>query len=339
MKRMLIATSFCLLSFGLANTACAAKVADTVNTATITKFVVQAATTDPMANFLNYRVIGSCEWLVCYGPFCSVDTTLKVNQFLPDAVVSVFNEEGSNPWVYANKLVDPVMKKIGDKVFETMDGVAPSATDDSIGSTNNMMEKFKEVDVIGDPALAAMFSHSGHAFIRTHATEYEPYYSSLADAYLWRSPQLDDLLHPEDLLPGVRTEGSLLDEWGNIMPRVGYINQLGDYKAAAVIALRGADIATNPAQTHIYNSLPSGSCGYDCIMWPSHENDFMNVKYQEIYPVPTVIAKPNFGADDMLQATTYNQDQYSLGRGNYVFVMWRHYRGCIQHSGTFLWST
>jgi integrating conjugative element protein (TIGR03756 family) len=175
-------------------------------------------------------------------------------------------------------------------------------------------------------------------FIPSEAIPLMPYYSSLADAKLWRDPQLEDALFAPLLKPGFRIEGTLLDNWGNILPRIGFINQLGDYKAAAVLALRAADIATLPLQPHVYWPLPSFSCGIECYVWPSHEDDFLDVKYQEVYPIVSTTAKPTWGSVDPPLSPPIGQAQYQVGGGDYVWVMWRRYRGCIQDNGAFMGS-
>lgn len=323
-----------VLSVGI----CLNSVAAPINTITITKDVITAALKDPWHNYLNYRIEGFCSWLHfgMFGPY--VTTTLKVTEFLPDAVVSVYTHNGSNPWVYANQFVDPVMQKVGEVTAKAIDGTAPISSDYSGDSGGGSMQQFKEVDIIGNPALSVFFSKLPFVFIPSNATALEPYYSSLSDSYLWHSPMMDDITHFKDLVPGIRTEGSSVDQWGAIFPRVGYINQLGDYKAAAVIALRGADIATNSDQGHIYHSLHSGSCGSHCKVWPSKENHFDDVKYQEIYPEATTDAKKVFGNNDLISGT-YGQKQFSEGKGNYMWIMWRHYEGCIQGGGKFIGET
>ncbi len=311
-----------------------------VGTVTITERVISAALENPFGNFMNYRVEGLRFWLKkgWFGPY--VVTTLKVNEFLPDAVVSVYNGYGQDPWDYANTTLDPIQHQIGDTQEKSATGFATSYGTSSVSLHNDMSEKFKEVDIIGDPALLTFFDRIPYASISSEAIALKPYYSSLSDAYLWRNPMLDNTLYPQYLLPGSRIEGSLIDPWGKIFPRIGTINQPGDYKAAAVLALRAADITTQPSQSHVYLSLTSGSCGHDCRVWPSHENDFTNVKYQEIYPVASTHAQDEFGKMDIAKGLgPYGQDQYALSHGNYIWVMWRHYEGCIQTSGTFLGST
>ncbi|MBL4647748.1 MAG: TIGR03756 family integrating conjugative element protein [Gammaproteobacteria bacterium] len=305
----------------------------------ISQNVLGAALKNPFGNFLNYKVTGVCFWLKFDFGYPYMTTTLKVDHFLPDAVVSVYNGYGQNPWWFANTVIDPLMKLMGNTVYRSATGLTPSYGNASAGSDNDMMQKFKEVDVIGNPAVSLLASRLGLLFISTQAMPFQPYYSSLADSYFWRNPTLGNLLHLPYLIPGVRTEGSLLDQWGSIFPRIGYVTQLGDYKAAAVFALRAADIATHAGQTRVYFPLPSGSCGNNCTVWASHENDFDDVKFQEIYPVATTDAKPVFGINDLAQMSSYGQSQYHKGQGNYVWVLWRHYAGCIQTNGQFMGST
>lgn len=323
-------TILTMIAFGVVNAA-------PVTTTQIIEKVTQAALKNPTSNFLNYKVEGMCFWEHHdkWG-FPYITSTLKVEHFLPDAVITVFDQYGDNPWFMANKWIDPGMKRIGDEIYQKKMGSRFKKTAFA-GADNNSMEKFKEVDVIGDPGLLVMRLFP---MISSMATEFVPYYSSLADAYFWRSPALENMLYPQYLLPGVRTEGSLVDQWGNIFPRIGYINQLGDYKAAAVIALRAADIATNGAQLRMVKTLHSGNCGWShCHVWPSHENDFKDVKFQEIYPKLSIRVRKIFGVNDLFSSQTYGQDQYKLGHGNYVWVMWRHYKGCIGDDGKFLWET
>ncbi len=37
---------------------------------------------------LEYRVVGICYWLFCTPYSCSVETSIKVSHYVPDAVVS-----------------------------------------------------------------------------------------------------------------------------------------------------------------------------------------------------------------------------------------------------------
>jgi len=304
-----------------------------VSTAKIIEKTTEAAIKNPFGNYIHYKVIGVCFWFEWKHCRPHISQTWKVDHFLPDAVISVYNGHKHNPWDYANNIVDPIAYKVGALQTKSRAHLSPSFGISSADAKNNAMKKFKEVDIIGNPALFFVFRSLHFAFISSASTSFKPYYSSLADAYLWHDPSLENKLHPQYLIPGVRCESY----WGNIFPRIGFLDQLGGFKASAVLALRAADIATNSKQAHVYVPLHSGSCGCECQIWPSHENDFNDVKFQEIYPTATTTAKKTFGVMEAI--TDANQSDEVKGNGNYVFVMWRHYKGCIQHSGRFLGST
>jgi integrating conjugative element protein (TIGR03756 family) len=308
-----------------------------VSTLRIIEDTTKAAIQNPWGNYMHYKVIGLCFWVEWKHYYPVFSTTLKVDHFLPDAVVSVYNGYKQNPWDYANNVVDPIAYKAGNLYTKSRVHLSPSFGTSSADAKDNTMKKFKEVDIIGNPALFFVFRALPFAFISSASTSFLPYYSSLADAYLWHNPSLENILHPQYLIPGVRCEGKLPDYWGNIFPRIGFINQLGGFKASAVLALRAADITTNSWQSHVYVPLHSGSCGHECQIWPSHENDFNNVKFQEIYPTATITAKKVFGNLETGINDAGQPDEVK-GSGNYVFIMWRHYKGCIQHSGQFLGS-
>lgn len=308
-----------------------------VSTVKIIEKTTEAVVKNPFGNYLNYKIIGACFWLEWKHWRPHFSTTLKVDHFLPDAVVSVYNGYKQNPWDYANNIVDPVAYQTGVAQTKNLVHLKPDFGTSSADSKDNIMKKFKEVDIIGNPALFFVFSRVPFSFISAQASSFIPYYSSLSDAYLWHNPSLENTLHPEYMFPGIRTEGSLVDQWGNIFPRIGFIDQLGGFKASAVLALRAADIATNICQSHVYVPLHSGSCGHECQVWASHENDFKNVKFQEIYPTPTTDAKECFGTIETGIEDAGQSDEVK-GDGNYIFVMWRHYKGCIQHGGKFLGS-
>ncbi len=93
-----------------------------------------------------------------------------------------------------------------------------------------------------------------------------PYLLSTLDAVMWRSG-LPESFYPEALTPGLREIGSTTggNMWGNVYPRSGFVTQVDDYKAAAVVAQRAADVVTRTGQIHVYQPMTaSASPGY----WP-----------------------------------------------------------------------
>ena len=47
---------------------------------------------------MEYKITGMCYWLFCTLYGCTVKTAVKVRHYIPDAVVSAYNQTGGNPW-------------------------------------------------------------------------------------------------------------------------------------------------------------------------------------------------------------------------------------------------
>jgi integrating conjugative element protein (TIGR03756 family) len=195
---------------------------------------------------------------------------------------------------------------------------------------------FKEVDLIGNPAIS-LFTAERNVFLPSQAQPFMPYYISLVDAYVWRSPLMEMMLYPLYIIPGVHVVGSLIDNWGSVYPRTGFIDQPADAKAGAVIAQRAAEIATRGLQPHVYNPLNiTNFCGDHCDTWEAKEND-PNTQWQFIYPTQQNTCMV-FGVNDMTSPQPWEQDAVVKGDGNYAWIMWRHYKGCIPGDGTYIGS-
>lgn len=281
---------------------------------------------------LHYKVTGVCFWLQCSGPICSVNPTLKVDHYLPDAVASVFRNKDSNPWDFARTVVDPVAYQAGNAQAKGIMGVALGQGNEQASSVHDNDNHLKEVDIIGNPAVA-LFTGFRQVVLPSTAQPFLPYYTSLTDSYMWRSPLIETLMYPQSLIPGVHIVGSLINNWGNIYPRTGFIIQPADAKAAAVIAQRAADIATSTMQPHVYNPL-SKNCGTECQVFDTKEND-PNTQWQMVYPNAESKCIV-FGENDSTSKTPWNSEATQKGNGNYVWVMWRRYKGCIPGEGKYI---
>lgn len=306
------------------------------NSTIITSLQITQATISAIPSCLKYKIIGICFWRQCAGPVCWTTTTLKVDQYLPDAVVSVYRQEISNPWDYANAIIDPVAKQAGQDQVKGIMGFNMGFGNANSSAPRDNNNHFKEADLIGNPALV-FFTKETQVFLPSQATPFLPYYLSQADAYLWRSPLMESLLYPLYIVPGVHVVGSVVDDWGSVYPRTGVIDQPADAKAAAVIAQRAAEIATRGAQPHVYNPLNTNdSCGDHCQTWEAVEND-LNTQFQMVYP-NTENTCAAFGENDMTSPQPWGQSAAIKGDGNYTWIMWRHYKGCIPGQGTYIGS-
>ncbi|CDL86501.1 putative exported protein (fragment) [Xenorhabdus cabanillasii JM26] len=116
--------------------------------------------------------------------------------------------------------------------------------------------RFKYVDAIGHPATILIGGQIPGYSCRSAATPLMPYFLSTLDTVAWRSG-LPESFYPEALIPGQRELGSQMtgNLWGNIYPHAGFVTQVDDDKAAAVVAQRVADIITRTGQPHVYQPL------------------------------------------------------------------------------------
>lgn len=271
---------------------------------------------------LEYRVVGICYWLFCTIYDCEVRTSVKVRHYVPDAVVSSYNTTGQNPWTDVS-----FMSPESDDARHGSD--APTSE-----PHENNLAKFKNSDVIGHPATL-VFSQFAQGF--GYSCEgvgqlFSPYLLSVFDSIAWRH-YLPEMFYPEALIPGRREVSSvgLLDTWGSVYPRGGFLHQSDDYKAAAVVAQRAGDVVTRRWQPHVYRPLlpsnPINTGGY----WPAGplvEGDASTGKWQELVPSvsSTCAVFPNAAA------------RPEAIDGAYAWALWRPYSCCRREGQVFLFA-
>jgi integrating conjugative element protein (TIGR03756 family) len=269
---------------------------------------------------MDYRVVGVCYWLMCTSFGCEVKTSSKVGHYVPDAVVSSYSSTGMNPWVEVSSLSSPNASAMGGGSGTTAD------------SHENNLSVFKNVDVIGHPGIAAFNSFaSGSGYACSGAgTPYVPNMLSTLDSLAWRNG-VPESVFPQALIPGMREIGNrtLLNLWGSVYPRSGFLHQTDDYKAAAVMAQRAGDIVTRFGQVHVYQPLLAiPQPGY----WPAGELKEMQIrtgKWQQLTPITSPLCGvfPDF-----------TPSVQALG-GAYAWALWRPYSCCKREGQTFLGST
>ncbi|WP_065947555.1 TIGR03756 family integrating conjugative element protein [Pseudomonas sp. 1 R 17] len=271
-------------------------------------------------NCMDYQVVGACYWLRCTNFGCKVKTSTKVRHYVPDAVVSSYSSTGENPWTEVRALSGPISQAKGGGSGTTND------------QHENNLSIFKNVDIIGHPGIAAFNAFaSGSGYTCAGAgTPYVPYMLSTLDYIGWRHG-IPESVYPQSLIPGMREIGSRLslNLWGNVYPRSGFLHQVDDYKASAVMAQRAGDIVTRPGQVHVYQPLlASPSPGY----WPAgelRESDPSTGKWQQLTPRLTNACSVFPNAGPHTQAID----------GGYAWSLWRPYTCCKREGQTFLGST
>jgi len=268
---------------------------------------------------LEYRVVGICFWLLCTYFSCSVETSVKVRHYVPDAVVSSYSNSGENPWAEVKSMSQP-------------NATAQAGGDGTTShDSENNLAKFKNADVIGHPG-GYMFSQFASSFgysCEGAGTAFMPYLLSTLDTLAWRY-NVPEMAYPEALIPGEREIGTRTDRnlWGNVYPRGGFLHQTNDYMAGAVVAQRAGDIVTRSGQIHVYQPLlADAEDGY----WPASElleTDAETGKWQELTPTLSRTCAVFPHEDPSVQAE----------QGDYAWALWRPYSCCEREGQFFLGS-
>ncbi|HNP34331.1 MAG TPA: TIGR03756 family integrating conjugative element protein [Woeseiaceae bacterium] len=315
-----------------------------LNAQTISTVEILHRTAAAVPGCAHWTPVGVCFWLECSVVGCTVTTSPKVGHYRPDAVVSVFNELGANPWNEARAGFGALQRGTAAALMSRLAGLlVNSAGNRSDGRTaggehTNLI--FREADVIGHPlsALDALFA-TGNVICHSDTTPGMPYFQSALDALAWRS-DLPESLYPASVIPGRRELGSWpAYTWGPIHPRTGWAVQSDEAKAAALIAQRAADIATRERQPHLYRSMASTASNTGQQIWPPGpltEADATTGQWQMLSPTAESSCAA-FGENDITSATSWGGDRIAEG-GDYVWNLWRPYRCCASNGALFLFS-
>ncbi|STX55516.1 integrating conjugative element protein, PFL_4710 family [Legionella beliardensis] len=273
----------------------------------------------------HVQVKGVCVWLTRRFP-PKVITSPAISQFVPDLIVTVSNRPGENPWLEARHLVENKAALSGyQRVYQTARGFPLGFGNDSMQTNPSHLNE-------GHTRVVSVFGAPTH-YLRLPVLTHKPettfpsiYYSSLADAVMERSEvaELAYLATRPHLLLGHEI-GTTLNHWGFEMPRLMYLTQPSRFRASVVAAMHAADIVTNQKSLHL--SYPTTNrCGKDCIISNvTYDPKRKHVIWQEVYPRNRLIVpgkSDDFGLKDE-----------AAGNGNYIFVVWRKYEGCVEQKG------
>lgn len=269
----------------------------------------------------HYKVIGECTWVD--GKIVpKVIVTPSIEQYLPDLIITVSNKPEENPWYEAGLLFENTKSRSLYQTTYTLATGFPLGFGDDSGQINSMHlndDRTRVVDVIGSPAA---FYHIPYLSHKPETYFGMPYYLSEADAVMDRTEMAEIAymaLHPQLLIHHE------IGSWGHEIPRLMRVTQPSRFRASVVAALYAADIVTNKNGLHVTKSTKN-SCGHNCVVsnviYDPKEN---NAIWQEIYPINRHITPGD--AHDL------GIEDEKEGNGNYVFVLWRKYRGCIQNKG------
>lgn len=273
----------------------------------------------------HFRLKGMCLWLTKKFP-PKLETLPATSQFVPDLLVTVSNLPGENPWFEARNLVE---NKVAMSAYNR---IYQSATGFPLGFGNNSTivspahlndGQTRIVSVFATPLSSVRFPFIAH---KPETAFNALYYSSLSDATMERT-QMAELAymatHPTLLFN--HEIGTATNHWGVEIPRMMHITQPSRFRASVVAAMHAADIVTNKKSLH-FGRTTKNRCGTDCIVANvTYDPQQKQVIWQEVYPINRNIipGDPNdFGLLDEQK-----------GNGNYIFVVWRKYTGCVELKG------
>lgn len=285
----------------------------------------------------HFKVIGACLFLQCHFPIgCWLNPTLELDEYLPDLVVTSYTGHGNDPWIEANDVIDKAAYVAGNATVETAtgltltDGRSPMMVGGTAGLGSRMA---RSVDVIGSPFN---FVNLPFPTLQRNTHMGLLYYNSDLDALMDRSGIAEGIREETWNPLGHYIGKSFIDHWGYEFPRTMIVDVDNEYKAAVIAALHAADIVTNKNTLHVVHSV-SDSCGTNCaVANVIEEQQDTHEIWQMIYPNDVHIHP---GQDDSLQLTSMGTTYNQAGHGNYVFVLWRHYKGCMQAPGKLIYAT
>ena len=293
-------------------------------------------TTQAAFSCMQWMPIGTCFWLRCSWNGCKVKSSLKVGHYNPDLVVASYNELGGNPWNEIRATLGLAQKTAAASLLGSLLGIqagsAGNRTEGRLRTHSNLI--FREADAIGHPLTN--LPTPGYT-CGSQTRPFVPYFQSGIDALSWRS-SLPEMLYPASLLPGLREIGaSPLQTWGSVYPRTGWVMQVSEPKAAAVVAQRAGDIVTRALQPHVYIPI-SGSSASGQRMWPPDaliEQDERTGLWQRLLP-DAESSCDVFGTDDLADTTGWGAGAVDEG-GDYAWTLWRPYQCCRRRGQWFLY--
>ncbi|MCC3858964.1 TIGR03756 family integrating conjugative element protein [Vibrio parahaemolyticus] len=272
---------------------------------------------------IRWRVAGMCVW---YKWPYKISTSVKVNHYIPDYVVSAYERSGENTWDLMSFLDD-----IGDVGFEALVGFESgggSVKGKGRGkhSTNIM---FKNVTAIGNP-LASTWQTLGLGYLMcaSEAQSFVPAYASSFDWLAWRTNPVEAALNIDQIFTRrnrIKPSTRPSENWAFLYPRTGFVVGNDDVKTAAVTALRASSIVTDKSSVSINianRPAQSSRSGY----WPPRAVNIDNDRqgyFQMLLPKEEKSCRL---ISDM--GSINNMGEYRSDNGNYAWNFWRPYTCC-----------
>ena len=211
---------------------------------------------------ISWRVSGICYWLFCSWGGCTVRSSVKVTQFIPEAVVSAYNAQGGNPWREMS-MVSQAAGGLESSITSVLGGVAAGGGNNELKTPGQRKTNlhFKYADAIGHPATTLIGGSIAGYSCRSAAIPFVPYFLSTLDSLAWRTG-MPESLYPEALVPGQREVGSQVaaNMWGNVYPRSGFVTQVDVARFLAPLGEVGSEPAIQPVRS--FFTRLTKECGF-----------------------------------------------------------------------------
>lgn len=272
---------------------------------------------------MRWRVAGMCVW---YKWPAKIRTSVKVNHYIPDYVVSVYERAGENPWELMSFIDD-----VGDIGFEALVGYSSGGGSvkgkgRSEHSTNIM---FENVTAIGNP-LASTWRTLGFGMLMcaSEAQSFVPAYASSFDWLAWRTNPLEAALNADQIITRrnrIKPPSRPTENWAFLYPRTGFVVGSDDAKTAAVAGIRASSILSDKSSMSINvanRPAQRSRSGY----WPPKTVNIDNRSqgyFQMLLPKEEKSCKL---ISDM--GSVAGMSAYRSSNGNYAWNFWRPYTCC-----------
>lgn len=187
---------------------------------------VVSATLASAPSCLSYQVTGVCFFLRCTAFGCTVETSIRVSHYMPDVIISSFNDQYIHPWKDVGGAVSGIGDKVGSALLSTpLDG--SGNTGEAKLSTAEPTTN-KSADAIGNPMV--LVNNSGTNMVVPGVSELMDFPSTLpqimaewanAPGYLISNVGNDVVAwmnNPSNLLNTVTGASNLM---GGMMPDIG----------------------------------------------------------------------------------------------------------------------
>lgn len=166
-----------LLSLALAQLSQTASAQAPVPPANTNTLGVLAATVAAAPSCISYMVTGVCFFLRCTPFGCTVETSIRVSHYMPDVVVSTYNDQYIHPWRDVGGAVSGIGDRIGAAILHTPLDASGNTTAKSRGAAEPVTSK--TVDAIGNPAV--LINNAGTQMVVPGITELMSFPSTLPE--------------------------------------------------------------------------------------------------------------------------------------------------------------